>query len=89
MLGNMTIKRNLIVINTYIYIYTYNTYKYIYQNGIFSTWASTAKQKEDLEIWIWIWNDEDKNLFLCLGVYTKKRISDNHKEYSKWALTYT
>lgn len=75
-------------VRKYDYSEKLNDYKYIYQNGICSTCASTAKQKEDLETWIWIRNEEDKNLFLCQGVYTKKRISDNHKEYSKWALTY-
>ena len=41
-------------VRKYDYSEKLNDYKYTYQNGIFSTWASTAKQKEDLEIWIWI-----------------------------------
>lgn len=36
-------------VRKYDYSEKLNDYKYIYQNGIFSTCASTAKQKEDLE----------------------------------------
>lgn len=53
---------------------------YIYQNGMFSIWESTAIHKDKMEICVWIWTERYKPAILPRCLTSRKNICNNHEK---------